>query len=86
MVTIRFWRSTFERWVRQAFAAIVTVEVGLVGIARLVLDQHWPMDVIAGFLGGFVVLGLYAWWTRPGGWADDPPMRNPRATLARKPA
>jgi undecaprenyl-diphosphatase len=86
MVTIRFWRSTVARWIREAFAAIVAIEVGLVGIARLVLDEHWPMDVIAGFLGGFVVLGLYAWFTRPGGWADDPPMQRRGPALARKAA
>jgi undecaprenyl-diphosphatase len=77
MVAIRFWRSSFARWLRLAFAALVTIEVILVGIARLVLDEHWPADVLAGFLGGFVVLGLYAWFTRPGGWADRPPAHEP---------
>ena len=77
MVTIRFWRSSFARWARLALAALVTIEVILVGVARLVLDEHWPADVLAGFLGGFVVLGLYAWFTRPGGWADRPPLHEP---------
>lgn len=76
MVAIRFWRSSFARWLRSFVVALVAIEVVLVGVARLVLDEHWPADVIAGFLGGFVVLGLYAWLTRPGGWADRPPARR----------
>jgi undecaprenyl-diphosphatase len=79
MVTIRFWRSSFVRWLRQLMVVLVTIEVILVGVARLVLDEHWPADVLAGFLGGFVVLGLYAWFTRPGGWADRPPAGDRRA-------
>jgi|GEM_PF-884429 len=87
MVAIRFWRSSFARWLRQLVAVMVTIEVVLVGVARLVLDEHWPADVVAGFLGGFVVLGLYAWFTRPGGWADRPPAGNGTAsTPAREPA
>ena len=75
MVAIRFWRSSFAGWLRSLVVALVAIEVVLVGIARLVLDEHWPMDVRAGFLGGFVVLGLYAWFSRPGGWADHPRAR-----------
>jgi undecaprenyl-diphosphatase len=82
MVAIRFWRSSFARWARLALAALVTIEVILVGVARLVLDEHWPADVVAGFLGGFVVLGLYAWFTRPGGWADRPPAHEPSRSSA----
>ncbi len=70
MVAIHVWRSSFARWLRSLVVAVVAVEVVLVGIARLVLDEHWPADVLAGFLGGFVVLGMYAWLTRPGGWAS----------------
>lgn len=82
MVTIRFWVSSFVRWLRQLMVVLVAIEVILVGIARLVLDEHWPADVLAGFLGGFVVLGLYAWFTRPGGWADRPPAGDRRASTA----
>lgn len=76
MVAIHVWRSSFARWMRTLVVAVVAIEVVLVGIARLVLDEHWPADVVAGFLGGFVVLGLYAWLTRPGGWAHRPDTRR----------
>lgn len=86
MVTIRFWRSSFVRWARQLMVILVTIEVILVGVARLVLDEHWPADVLAGFLGGFVILGLYAWFTRLGGWGDRPRAASVKArTLARDP-
>lgn len=86
MVTIRFWRSRFAGWLRTLVVVLVSVEVVLVGIARLVLDEHWPADVLAGFLGGFVVLGLYAWLSRPGGWADRPAAAEHRQALLGKAA
>jgi undecaprenyl-diphosphatase len=86
MVTIRFWRSRFAAWLRTLMVILVSIEVVLVGIARLVLDEHWPADVLAGFLGGFVVLGLYAWLSRPGGWADRPAATEHRQALAGKAA
>lgn len=81
MVTIRLWRSSLAGWLRSVFVVLASIEVILVGVARLVLDEHWPADVAAGFLGGFVVLGLYAWFSRPGGWADRSPADAKRAPL-----
>jgi membrane-associated phospholipid phosphatase len=42
-------------------------------VARLALGAHYPTDVLAGILGALGALGLYAWFTRPGAWADKPP-------------
>ena len=69
MLVIRAWRSGRPLRLRLALAAVVAVEVILVAIARLALNEHYPTDVLAGFLGA---LGWYAWLTRAGGWADRP--------------
>ena len=50
------------------------MEVVLVGIARVALQEHFPTDLMGGLLGGIAALGVYAWFTRPGGWADRPPL------------
>jgi undecaprenyl-diphosphatase len=75
MMSLRLWRSSKPFWLR-ALAVILTVaEVALISVARVALDLHYPSDVLAGLLSGLAVLGLYAWWTRPGAWADHPPRR-----------
>ena len=70
IVVLRFWRSAKALWARVGATVLVAIEVVLVGIARVALSTHFPSDVLAGLLGGFGVLGLYAWWTRAGAWAD----------------
>jgi len=72
LLVVRAWRSAKPLGLRLAFAAIVAVEVGLVAVARLALNEHYPTDLLAGFLGSLVALGWYAWLTRRGGWADMP--------------
>ena len=72
LLVVRAWRSAQALRLRLALAAIVAAEVVLVAIARLALNEHYPTDVLAGFLGAIGALGLYAWLTRPGGWADVP--------------
>ena len=71
-VALRLWRSARSLALRLAVAVAVVVEVVLVGVARLALSAHYPTDVLAGVLGAIGALGLYAWWTRPGAWADHP--------------
>jgi membrane-associated phospholipid phosphatase len=72
MLAVRLWRSRQATWLRVLVPILVAVEVALVSIARVALDLHYPSDVLAGLLSGLAVLGLYAWWTRPGSWADHP--------------
>lgn len=72
-VTLRILRGTWALSVRLAVAIVVGIDVVLVGIARMALGAHYPTDVLAGLLAGFGMLGLYAWLTRPGAWADKPP-------------
>ena len=75
-VALRIWRSGLSLIVRLAVPILVVIEVVLVGIARIALDAHYPTDVLAGLLVGVGALGLYAWFTRPGAWADHPPLRE----------
>jgi undecaprenyl-diphosphatase len=72
LITVRSWRSSRAFRLRLALVVLVAIEVVLVGIARLALDEHYPSDLLGGLLGAIAALGLYAWFTRPGGWADTP--------------
>lgn len=82
MITVRWWRSFHALWLRLGLAVLVTIEVLLVGVARLALNEHFPTDVLAGLLGGIGAVSLYAWFTRPGAWADHPPADSPEANDA----
>jgi undecaprenyl-diphosphatase len=70
-IALRSWRSARRLMLRLVLVILVTVEVVLVGIARLALSEHYPTDVLAGLLGGIGALALYGWLTRPGGWAHE---------------
>ena len=80
MVTIRSWRSSKPLRLRQALIVLVAIEVVLVAIARLALNEHYPSDLLGGFFGALGALGLYAWFTRPGGWANRSPIKARGAT------
>jgi len=73
MMSLRLWRSSKPFWLRALAVVLTAAEVALISVARVALDLHYPSDVLAGLLSGLAVLGLYAWWTRPGSWADHPP-------------
>ena len=72
MLSVRLWRSDQARWLKVGFAVLATVLCLLIGAARVALDVHYPSDILAGFLGGLVFLGWYAWGTREGAWAARP--------------
>lgn len=78
-VALRIWRRGWVLTVRLAAPIVVTIEVAVVGVARIALSAHYPTDVLAGLLGGIGALGLYAWFTRPGAWADKPAADSHRA-------
>ncbi len=69
-VSIRFWRTTSYTRLRVVLVFLVALEVSLVAIARMALNEHYPSDLLGGFFGATIALCLYAWFTRPGGWAD----------------
>lgn len=70
-VAIRIWRTSGHRILRWVIAIAVTIEVLLVGLARMALSEHYPSDLLGGLLGATAALTLYAWFTRSGGWADS---------------
>lgn len=72
MLALTLWRSSQPRWLQVGFLVLVATQVVLVCIARVALNVHYPSDMLAGLLAGAAVLGLYAWWTRRGAWADHP--------------
>ena len=73
IVAVRIWRTSRLVLLRLGLVLLVVIEALLVAVARLALNTHYPTDVLAGLLGGIGALSLYAWWTRPGAWADKPP-------------
>jgi len=88
LLVVRAWRSSRPLQLRLAFAAVVAVEVVMVAVSRLALNEHYPTDLLAGFLGSLGALGWYSWLTRRGGWADVPaaprPPRHVRVVGRRK--
>jgi len=68
-VAIRFWRTSGRNLLRILLVGAVAIEVILVGIARMALNEHYPTDLLGGLFGAVAALSLYAWFTRPGGWA-----------------
>jgi undecaprenyl-diphosphatase len=74
MITIRFWRTSRHRRVAVLLVVLVAIEVALVAIARVGIQEHYPTDVLGGFFAAIAALGAWAWLTRPGGWADRPPL------------
>jgi membrane-associated phospholipid phosphatase len=84
IVAVRLWRSAVALVLRAGVVILVAIEALLVAIARLALNTHYPTDILAGLLGGIAALSLYAWFTRPGAWADHPPAKPHGARDAHK--
>ena len=66
IIAILLWRSSLPFLVRAGFAIAVTGFVVALAVARVAIDAHYPSDVLAGFLAGIGVLGLFAILTSDG--------------------
>ncbi|HEV2055032.1 MAG TPA: phosphatase PAP2 family protein [Methylomirabilota bacterium] len=55
-------KEPWSRVQRLGLTAVVTVMVVLVGVARLVLNAHWPSDMLGGLLLGSTCAAAGAWW------------------------
>ena len=55
-------RSNLRRGLRVAIGVAAATQSFLIGISRIVLDAHWPLDVLAGFALGAAGAAAAAWW------------------------
>jgi membrane-associated phospholipid phosphatase len=78
MIGLKLWRRLRSQLVRGLYVVLATAFVVVVEISRVALSTHYPSDMLAGIFGGFAALGLYAFFSRRGGWADRPPESEPR--------
>jgi undecaprenyl-diphosphatase len=64
VLTVLIWRSRLPRAAKIGVTAAVVVIVLAVGVSRVWLGVHFPVDVLAGWLVGAVIVLLYADVTR----------------------
>jgi membrane-associated phospholipid phosphatase len=55
-------RSPLARPLRAVITVTAVTLTVLIGISRIVLDAHWPLDVVAGFALGAAGAAAAAWW------------------------
>ena len=73
VLVVRPSRSSKRPTACLMFAAIIAVDVVLIGGVRLALNKRHPSDLLAGVLGALSALPCCAWLTRSGGRSDRPP-------------
>jgi len=64
-------RSGLGRAVRVAIGVAAVLLTFAIGVSRMVLDAHWPLDVVAGFALGAAGAATAAWWD------TSHPLRSP---------
>ena len=57
-----FFESVARRWQKYALYGLAVVIIALVGLSRMVLRVHWPLDVLGGAALGVAVFSAAAWW------------------------
>jgi undecaprenyl-diphosphatase len=78
IIGLKLWRRLSSQVIRWLYIVLAAAFVVVVEISRVALSTHYPSDMLAGIFGGLAALGLYAWFSRRGGWADRPPESEPR--------
>lgn len=59
-----FALSLASHWLRALLLACAAV----VAVSRSVVGAHWPMDILAGMLGGWLAAALGLWWAQQWHW------------------
>lgn len=63
MLTVLLWRQVGHRAVVVAISGLLGVFAVVVGLSRVYLGVHWPIDILGGYLAGFVVfVGVVTAW------------------------
>jgi undecaprenyl-diphosphatase len=57
-----FFEGVAGRWAKRALYGLAIVMIVLVGLSRMMLRVHWPLDVFGGAALGLAVFALAAWW------------------------
>jgi undecaprenyl-diphosphatase len=57
-----FFEGVVRRWVKYTLYGLAILIVALVGLSRMVLRVHWPLDVLGGAALGVAVFAAAAWW------------------------
>jgi undecaprenyl-diphosphatase len=57
-----FFEGVVRRWQKYALYGLAIVIIGLVGLSRMILRVHWPLDVLGGAALGVAVFAAAAWW------------------------
>jgi undecaprenyl-diphosphatase len=57
-----FFEGVVRRWVKHALYGFAVTVILLVGLSRMILRVHWPLDVLGGAALGVVVFAAAAWW------------------------
>jgi protein-S-isoprenylcysteine O-methyltransferase Ste14 len=57
-----FFEAVVRRWMRYILYGLAVVTIALVGLSRMVLRVHWPLDVLGGAALGVAVFAAAAWW------------------------
>jgi len=66
-------QSGLRRALRVGIGFVTALLALAVGLTRIVLDAHWPLDVVAGFALGAAGAATAAWWDA------SHPLRSPQA-------
>ena len=61
---------------RRRWSWLLLVLAGLVGLSRVVVGAHWPLDVLAGATGGWLAAVLGTVWAQRWAWGVTPTGRR----------